>query len=71
MCGPYFIHSLFHLARSVGGTTDQINPKLQHYMDYTIVDPPQSSLHMQRLEPYTYQKVRTCACMHRHTHIYG
>ncbi|XP_053353724.1 receptor-type tyrosine-protein phosphatase-like N isoform X2 [Clarias gariepinus] len=43
-------------SKSVGGTTDQINPKLQHYMDYTIVDPPQSSLHMQRLEPYTYQK---------------
>uniref|UniRef100_A0A8B9HMV8 Protein tyrosine phosphatase receptor type Nb n=1 Tax=Astyanax mexicanus TaxID=7994 RepID=A0A8B9HMV8_ASTMX len=37
---------------------DQLNPKLQHYMDYMIVDTPQSSLRMQSMEPYrpTYQK---------------
>lgn len=41
-----------------GGTADQLNPKLQHYMDYMIVDTPQSSLRMQSMEPYrpTYQK---------------
>ncbi|XP_058258917.1 receptor-type tyrosine-protein phosphatase-like N isoform X2 [Hemibagrus wyckioides] len=43
-------------SKSGGGPTDQLNPKLQRYMDYMIVDPPQSSLHMQSLEPYTYQK---------------
>ncbi|XP_066520203.1 receptor-type tyrosine-protein phosphatase-like N isoform X2 [Hoplias malabaricus] len=38
--------------------TGQLNPKLQHHMDYMIVDSPQSSLHMQSLEHYrpTYQK---------------
>uniref|UniRef100_A0A3B1IT93 Protein tyrosine phosphatase receptor type N n=1 Tax=Astyanax mexicanus TaxID=7994 RepID=A0A3B1IT93_ASTMX len=38
--------------------SDQLNPKLQHYMDYMIVDTPQSSLRMQSMEPYrpTYQK---------------
>ncbi|KAI4880659.1 hypothetical protein NFI96_013442, partial [Prochilodus magdalenae] len=43
---------------SDGGTADQLNPKRQHYMDYMIVDSPQSSLRMQSLEPYrpTYQK---------------
>ncbi|XP_062853739.1 receptor-type tyrosine-protein phosphatase-like N [Trichomycterus rosablanca] len=41
---------------SNGGQSDQLNPKLQHYMDYMIVDPPQSSLHMQSMEPYTYPK---------------
>lgn len=43
---------------SDGGTAEQLNPKLQNYMDYMIVDPPQSSLRMQSLEPYrpTYQK---------------
>ncbi|KAL2087860.1 hypothetical protein ACEWY4_016688 [Coilia grayii] len=30
--------------------------KVQHYLDYTIVEPPQSSLHMQSLDPYTYQQ---------------
>ncbi|XP_060724607.1 receptor-type tyrosine-protein phosphatase-like N isoform X1 [Tachysurus vachellii] len=43
-------------SKSNGGPADQLNPKLQRYMDYMIVDPPQSSLHMQSLEPYTYQK---------------
>ncbi|XP_047669241.1 receptor-type tyrosine-protein phosphatase-like N isoform X2 [Tachysurus fulvidraco] len=43
-------------SKSSGGPADQLNPKLQRYMDYMIVDPPQSSLHMQSLEPYTYQK---------------
>ncbi|KAK3575159.1 hypothetical protein QTP86_020933, partial [Hemibagrus guttatus] len=43
-------------SKSGGGPADQLNPKLQRYMDYMIVDPPQSSLHMQSLEPYTYQK---------------
>ncbi|XP_017336981.1 receptor-type tyrosine-protein phosphatase-like N isoform X3 [Ictalurus punctatus] len=42
--------------KSGGRPADQLNPKLQRYMDYMIVDPPQSSLHMQSLEPYTYQK---------------
>lgn len=27
-------------------------------MDYMIVDPPKSSLHMQSLDPYSYQRVR-------------
>ncbi|KAL7826150.1 hypothetical protein SRHO_G00338880 [Serrasalmus rhombeus] len=45
-------------SESDGGATDQLNPKLQHYMDYMIVDSPQSTLRMQSLEPYrpTYQK---------------
>ncbi|XP_042563259.1 uncharacterized protein LOC122132740, partial [Clupea harengus] len=28
----------------------------QHYLDYTIVEPPQSPLHLQSLDPYTYQQ---------------
>ncbi|XP_077055371.1 receptor-type tyrosine-protein phosphatase-like N isoform X2 [Siphateles boraxobius] len=37
--------------------TNQLNSKLvQPYMDYMIVDPPQSSLHMQSLDPYSYQR---------------
>ncbi|XP_035382306.1 receptor-type tyrosine-protein phosphatase-like N isoform X2 [Electrophorus electricus] len=43
-------------ARSDRGAADQIQPKLQPYMDYMMVDSPQSSHLMQRLEPYTYQK---------------
>ncbi|XP_046726717.1 receptor-type tyrosine-protein phosphatase-like N isoform X3 [Silurus meridionalis] len=43
-------------SKSGEGPADQLNPKLQHYMDYMIVEPPQSSLHRQSLEPYTYQK---------------
>ncbi|XP_026069845.1 receptor-type tyrosine-protein phosphatase-like N isoform X1 [Carassius auratus] len=37
--------------------TNQLKPKLvQPNMDYMIVDPPQSSLHMQSLDPYSYQR---------------
>uniref|UniRef100_A0A8C2AQ33 Protein tyrosine phosphatase receptor type Nb n=1 Tax=Cyprinus carpio TaxID=7962 RepID=A0A8C2AQ33_CYPCA len=37
--------------------TNQLKPKMvQPYMDYMIVDPPQSSLHMQSLDPYSYQR---------------
>ncbi|TSK62561.1 Receptor-type tyrosine-protein phosphatase-like N [Bagarius yarrelli] len=43
-------------SKSGGGPAEELNPKLQQYMDYMIVDPPQSSLHLQSLEPYTYQK---------------
>ncbi|XP_016304624.1 receptor-type tyrosine-protein phosphatase-like N [Sinocyclocheilus anshuiensis] len=42
---------------SRSGPTNQLKPKLvQPYMDYMIVDPPQSSLHMQSLDPYSYQR---------------
>uniref|UniRef100_A0A8C2B0H1 Protein tyrosine phosphatase receptor type Nb n=1 Tax=Cyprinus carpio TaxID=7962 RepID=A0A8C2B0H1_CYPCA len=42
---------------SRSGATNQLKPKLvQPYMDYMIVDPPQSSLHMQSLDPYSYQR---------------
>uniref|UniRef100_A0A8C1DGK5 Protein tyrosine phosphatase receptor type N n=2 Tax=Cyprinus carpio TaxID=7962 RepID=A0A8C1DGK5_CYPCA len=45
----------FVISRS--GATNQLKPKLvQPYMDYMIVDPPQSSLHMQSLDPYSYQR---------------
>ncbi|XP_051568386.1 receptor-type tyrosine-protein phosphatase-like N isoform X2 [Myxocyprinus asiaticus] len=47
--GPY--------SDSQSGPTSKLNPKLmQPYLDYMIVDPPQSSLHMQSLDPYTYQQ---------------
>ncbi|XP_059416644.1 receptor-type tyrosine-protein phosphatase-like N [Carassius carassius] len=37
--------------------TNQLKPKIvQPNMDYMIVDPPQSSLHMQSLDPYSYQR---------------
>ncbi|XP_048090926.1 LOW QUALITY PROTEIN: receptor-type tyrosine-protein phosphatase-like N [Alosa alosa] len=29
---------------------------VQRYLDYTILEPPQSPLHMQSLDPYTYQQ---------------
>uniref|UniRef100_A0A673HIR6 Receptor-type tyrosine-protein phosphatase-like N n=1 Tax=Sinocyclocheilus rhinocerous TaxID=307959 RepID=A0A673HIR6_9TELE len=42
---------------SQSGPTNQLKPKLvQPYMDYMIVEPPQSSLHMQSLDPYSYQR---------------
>ncbi|XP_052415079.1 receptor-type tyrosine-protein phosphatase-like N isoform X4 [Carassius gibelio] len=42
---------------SQSGQTNQLKPKMvQPYMDYMIVDPPQSSLHMQSLDPYSYQR---------------
>nr|XP_021327397.1 receptor-type tyrosine-protein phosphatase-like N isoform X1 [Danio rerio] len=42
---------------SQSGSTNQLNSKQAHpYMDYMIVDPPQSSLHMQSLDPYSYQR---------------
>ncbi|XP_016342132.1 receptor-type tyrosine-protein phosphatase-like N isoform X1 [Sinocyclocheilus anshuiensis] len=42
---------------SQSGPTNQLKPKMvQPYMDYMIVDPPQSSLHMQSLDPYSYQR---------------
>lgn len=42
---------------SQGGPTKQLKPKLMKpYVDYMIVDPPQSSLHMQSLDPYTYPR---------------
>ncbi|KAK2888995.1 hypothetical protein Q8A67_014370 [Cirrhinus molitorella] len=42
---------------SQSGPTNQLKPKpVQPYMDYMIVDPPQSSLHMQSLDPYSYQR---------------
>uniref|UniRef100_A0A673KE78 Receptor-type tyrosine-protein phosphatase-like N n=1 Tax=Sinocyclocheilus rhinocerous TaxID=307959 RepID=A0A673KE78_9TELE len=42
---------------SPSGPTNQLKPKMvQPYMDYMIVDPPQSSLHMQSLDPYSYQR---------------
>ncbi|XP_062384279.1 receptor-type tyrosine-protein phosphatase-like N [Sardina pilchardus] len=33
--------------------------EVQRYLDYTIVEPPQSPLHMQNLDPYTYQQKYT------------
>uniref|UniRef100_A0AAY5EW60 Protein tyrosine phosphatase receptor type Nb n=1 Tax=Electrophorus electricus TaxID=8005 RepID=A0AAY5EW60_ELEEL len=47
---------MLNIFRSDRGAADQIQPKLQPYMDYMMVDSPQSSHLMQRLEPYTYQK---------------
>ncbi|XP_073707950.1 receptor-type tyrosine-protein phosphatase-like N [Garra rufa] len=42
---------------SQSDSAKQLKPKLaQPYMDYMIVDPPQSSLHMQSLDPYSYQR---------------
>uniref|UniRef100_A0A8C2DWL9 Protein tyrosine phosphatase receptor type Nb n=1 Tax=Cyprinus carpio TaxID=7962 RepID=A0A8C2DWL9_CYPCA len=42
---------------STDAHTNQLKPKMvQPYMDYMIVDPPQSSLHMQSLDPYSYQR---------------
>ncbi|XP_059427383.1 receptor-type tyrosine-protein phosphatase-like N isoform X2 [Carassius carassius] len=42
---------------SQSGQTIQLKPKMvEPYMDYMIVDPPQSSLHMQSLDPYSYQR---------------
>ncbi|XP_051997112.1 receptor-type tyrosine-protein phosphatase-like N isoform X4 [Xyrauchen texanus] len=44
-------------SESQSGPTSQLNPKqMQPYLDYMIVDPPQSSLRMQSLDPYTYQQ---------------
>uniref|UniRef100_A0A8C1MSZ1 Protein tyrosine phosphatase receptor type Nb n=2 Tax=Cyprinus carpio TaxID=7962 RepID=A0A8C1MSZ1_CYPCA len=45
---------------STDAHTNQLKPKMvQPYMDYMIVDPPQSSLHMQSLDPYSYQRERS------------
>ncbi|KAK9972846.1 hypothetical protein ABG768_023608 [Culter alburnus] len=42
---------------SQSGPSNQFNSKpVQPYMDYMIVDPPKSSLHMQSLDPYSYQR---------------
>ncbi|XP_073726952.1 receptor-type tyrosine-protein phosphatase-like N [Misgurnus anguillicaudatus] len=39
------------------GPKNQLKPKLMKpYVDYMIVDPPQTSLHMQSLDPYTYPR---------------
>ncbi|XP_051987091.1 receptor-type tyrosine-protein phosphatase-like N isoform X2 [Xyrauchen texanus] len=44
-------------SESQNGPTSQLNPKrVQPYLDYMIVDSPQSSMHMQSLDPYTYQR---------------
>ncbi|XP_051563633.1 receptor-type tyrosine-protein phosphatase-like N isoform X2 [Myxocyprinus asiaticus] len=44
-------------SESHDGPTSQLNPKrVQPYLDYMIVDSPQSSMHMQSLDPYTYQR---------------
>ncbi|KAA0713205.1 Receptor-type tyrosine-protein phosphatase-like N [Triplophysa tibetana] len=44
-------------SESQGGSTNQLKPKLiKPRVDYMIVDPPQSSLHMQTLDPYTYPR---------------
>ncbi|XP_057194466.1 receptor-type tyrosine-protein phosphatase-like N isoform X1 [Triplophysa rosa] len=44
-------------SESQGGPTNQLKHKLiKPHVDYMIVDTPQSSLHMQSLDPYTYPR---------------